>query len=210
MWKVFTVVFGLLTATMLHAAPVILIYGDSLSAAYGLPARQGWGALLAQKLAPQYEVVNASISGETTAGGLARLDSTLQQHQPALVLLELGANDALRGLPLSEAEKNLGNMLKKINQSGATPLLIGMLLPPNYGPVYTRKFSDMYQRLAKQHKTALMPFLMQGFADKADYFQADGIHPNALAQPLIAEQVLKQLQPLLKKPAKPLKASAKP
>ena len=186
---------------MLHAAPLILIYGDSLSAAYGLPANQGWGTLLGQKLAPDYRVVNASISGETTSGGLARLDNTLRQHQPVLVLLELGANDALRGLPLDQAEKNLGSMLAKIRAAGASSLLIGMRLPPNYGPVYTKQFSDMYQRLANQHNTALMPFLLEGFADQADYFQADGIHPNAKAQPLIAEQVQKQVAALIKRSA---------
>lgn len=184
---------------MLHAAPLILIYGDSLSAAYGLPASQGWGALLGQKLADRYQVVNASVSGETTSGGLARLDNTLRQHQPALVLLELGANDALRGLPLDQAEKNLGTMLEKIRAAGASCLLIGMRLPPNYGPVYTKQFSDMFQRLAKQHNTALMPFLLQGFAEQADYFQADGIHPNAKAQPLIAEQVRLQIEALTKR-----------
>lgn len=194
-------VFGLFTATMLHAAPLILIYGDSLSAAYGLPANQGWGALLGQKLAPDYQVVNASVSGETTSGGLARLDNALRQHQPTLVLLELGANDALRGLPLDQAEKNLGNMLEKIRATGASTLLIGMRLPPNYGPLYTKQFSDMYQRLANQHNSALMPFLLEGFADQADYFQADGIHPNAKAQPLIAEQVKKQIVALQQRPA---------
>lgn len=185
---------------MLHAAPLILIYGDSLSAAYGLPANQGWGALLGQKLAGRYQVVNASVSGETTSGGLARLDNTLRQHQPTLVLLELGANDALRGLPLDQAEKNLGNMLEKIRATGSSTLLIGMRLPPNFGPVYTKQFSDMYQRLANKHNTALMPFLLEGFADQADYFQADGIHPNAKAQPLIAEQVNKQIAALKKHP----------
>lgn len=185
---------------MLHAAPLILIYGDSLSAAYGLPANQGWGALLGQKLAGRYQVVNASVSGETTSGGLARLDNALRQHQPAMVLLELGANDALRGLPLDQAEKNLGTMLQKIRAAGASSLLIGMRLPPNYGPVYTKQFSDMYQRLAKQHNSALMPFLLQGFAEQAEYFQADGIHPNAKAQPLIAEQVQQQIEALTKRP----------
>ena len=187
---------------MLHAAPLILIYGDSLSAAYGLPAGQGWVRLLEQKLAPQYRVVNASVSGETTAGGLARLAQTLQQHKPAIVLLELGANDALRGLPLVQAEKNLADMLKQSRAAGASTLLIGMMLPPNYGAAYTRQFSDMYQRLARQNNSAFMPFLLEGFAEKPDYFLADGIHPNAQAQPLIAKQVLQQLQPLLKQKTK--------
>ncbi len=185
-------------SSILHAAPVLLVFGDSLSAGYGVPQGQGWVALLEKQLAGRYQVVNASISGETTAGGLARLDQALHRHRPAIVLLELGANDGLRGLPLQLADQNLAQMLDKLKQAKARPLLIGMQLPPNYGQRYVREFDAMYSRLAQQRQIALVPFLMEGFAERREYFQADGIHPTAAAQAQILVNINRQLQPLLR------------
>jgi acyl-CoA thioesterase I len=179
----------------------ILVYGDSLSAAYGIAQARGWVALLAQRVArehPQYSVANASISGETTAGGLARYPQALAQHKPSIVILELGANDGLRGLPIAQMKANLAAMLERAQHSGARVVLVGMKLPPNYGPEYTRAFESAYAELAKRYKPVLVPFLLEGFAQKAEMFQPDGIHPTEAAQPLIAAQVWRALQPLLK------------
>lgn len=195
--KFVVLIAGWMMASILHAAPVILVFGDSLSAGYGLSAGQGWVSLLEKQLAGSHRIVNASISGETTAGGLARLDHALRQHKPAIVLLELGANDGLRGLPLNEAERNLQQMLDKIGAARAQVLLIGMRLPPNYGPVYTREFDSVYHKLAQRNKIPLLPFLMEGFAGRRDYFLPDGIHPSAAAQPYILANVQAKLRPLL-------------
>ncbi|MBB5019544.1 acyl-CoA thioesterase-1 [Chitinivorax tropicus] len=180
-----------------HAAPVILVFGDSLSAGYGLTQQQSWVALLGQKLAPAYQVINASVSGETTAGGLSRLDAALAQHKPAIVVLELGANDGLRGLPLKLSKRNLGSMIDKARQAKAKVLLVGMQLPPNFGKSYSQQFAGMYSELAQSHKVPLLPFLLDGFADKPEWFQNDMIHPTAAAQPHIAntvERALKQVK----------------
>lgn len=179
----------------------ILVFGDSLSAAYGMAQAQGWVALLAERLKrdrADYSVVNASISGETSAGGAARLAKALAQHKPAIVILELGANDGLRGLPLAQLRDNLGRMIGQSQKAGARVLLVGMKMPPNYGPDYTRAFESTFSELAKRHKTALVPFLLEDFADKPELFQPDRIHPTVAAQPLMLERVWVALRPLLK------------
>jgi acyl-CoA thioesterase-1 len=178
-----------------------LVYGDSLSAAYGIAQAQGWVALLGERLKrehPDYIVANASVSGETSSGGLARLDAVLEKQKPRVVILELGANDGLRGLPVAEMRKNLAAMIERAQKAGARVVLVGMRLPPNYGPDYTQAFEAAYGELARRYKTALVPFLFEGFAQKPDFFQPDRIHPTEAAQPLIAQQVWKALRPLLK------------
>ena len=177
------------------------MFGDSLSAAYGMPAARGWVALLEEKLKREradYSVANASISGETSAGGRARIDEALARHKPAVLILELGANDGLRGLPLAQMRTNLGAIIERAQKSGARVLLVGMRVPPNYGEEYAERFSGAFTALARRHKTALVPFLLEGFADKPELFQPDRIHPLAEAQPLILERVWPRLAPLLK------------
>lgn len=179
----------------------ILVYGDSLSAAYGLAAPRGWVALLGERLKRErldYSVANASISGETTAGGLSRFAKVLEREKPSIVVLELGANDGLRGLPVAVMKKNLAAMIQQAHKAGASVLLVGMRMPPNYGEAYTQAFERSFAELAKEHRVALLPFLMEGFADKPDYFQADRIHPAEAAQPLILDSVWRALAPLLK------------
>lgn len=182
--------------------PVLLVYGDSLSAAYGLRADQGWVALLQKRLADEgygYRVVNASVSGETTSGGKARLDRALEQHQPRLVILELGANDGLRGLPVAAARDNLAAMIDRIQAGKARVLLIGIQIPPNYGPQYTRAFAVMYPELASGKKLALVPFLLEKVALEPQLMQSDGLHPNEKGQPLLLETIWPYLQPLLQR-----------
>ncbi len=181
----------------------ILVLGDSMSAEYGLARGTGWVALLAQRLAQQKiaaEVVNASISGDTTAGGRARLPALLAQHRPGIVVIELGGNDALRGLPLQSTEDNLTAMAQAARQAGARVLLVGMQVPPNYGADYTRRFAALFQSVAQAQKAALVPFLLQGVADRpepARLFQADRIHPTAQAQPTMLDNVWPALKKLL-------------
>lgn len=185
-----------------QAAPSILVFGDSLSASYGIAANRGWVTLLGERLKRErldYSVVNASISGETTAGGVARLGRMLEAHRPAVVLLELGANDGLRGLPVAAMKKNLAAMVAMGQKAGAKVLLVGMRLPPNYGPEYTSAFDGAFAELAKAHKAALVPFLFEGFGDKRELFLEDRIHPNEQAQPLLLDNVWKALRPLLGK-----------
>ena len=180
--------------------PTLLVMGDSLSAAYGLAEEQGWVALLAERLSghgPGWEVVNASISGETTAGGASRIAHALRSHRPELVLIELGANDGLRGLPLELAQANLRSMVEASRKAGAAVLLVGMQIPPNYGPDYTRGFIDMYRALAEEQQVALLPFLLEPIAGDLQKFQADRLHPTAQAQPLLLEHVWSVLRPLL-------------
>jgi len=182
------------------AAPTILVFGDSLSAAYGIPRESGWAQLLANRLEarkPPVRVVNASISGETSAGGLTRLSGALDAHRPGLVILALGANDGLRGLPLQETARNLKAMISLARKRGAQVLLVGMRLPPNYGGAYTRKFQALYGELAKTEKTRLVPFLLEGMAQHRERFQADGLHPDAKAQPVLLENVWRELEPML-------------
>jgi acyl-CoA thioesterase-1 len=191
----------LIPVGVLAAEKSILVFGDSLSAAYGIPQARGWVALLAERIKgkhPDYIVVNASISGETTGGGLGRFDNALEQQKPRIVVLELGANDGLRGLPIAQMKKNLAAMIERAQNAGARVLLVGMKLPPNYGPDYTQAFESAYAELAKRYKTALVPFLLEGFAEKPELFQPDRIHPTDAAQPLMADRVWKTLQPLLK------------
>jgi acyl-CoA thioesterase-1 len=178
----------------------ILVFGDSLSAAYGIAAKRGWVALLAERLQRErldYSVVNASISGETTAGGASRLPGALARHKPAVVILELGANDGLRGLPVPEMTKNLAAMIRLSHKAGAKVLLVGMRVPPNYGPEYTQDFAAAFAELARARKTALAPFLLEGVAEDLRLFQPDRIHPTENAQPILLENVWKALRPLL-------------
>jgi acyl-CoA thioesterase-1 len=180
----------------------ILVFGDSLSAAHGLRPEQGWVALLDERLKAQgyeYHVINASVSGETTTGGLARLPRELRLTRPGILILELGANDALRGLPLTLARQRLGEMIRAAEAEGARVLLIGLLLPPNYGPRYTQLFADIYPDLARQFHTALVPFLLKGVALDPHLMQRDGLHPNARGEPLVLNNVWPYLAPMLKK-----------
>ena len=180
----------------------ILVVGDSLSAAYGIPVQQGWVALLEQRLAAEqypYKVVNASISGDTTANARARLPQALERHQPQVVVLELGGNDGLRGLSLAAMQDNLAAMIETATASEAQVLLVGVQLPPNYGPQYTGKFQSIYRELAQRYGVALLPSLVDGVGTEAKLMQGDGIHPNRKAQPLILARVWEHLQPLLLK-----------
>lgn len=184
------------------AGNTLLVFGDSLSAAYGIPPSQGWVSLLQQKLSTEgygQRVVNASISGETTSGGKTRLPRALAQHHPDIVILELGANDGLRGLPLEATRANLDAMIQLIQKAGARPLLVGIQLPPNYGPSYTTRFRDLFAGLARERRAALVPFLMEGVAVDERYMQADGLHPNAAGQPLLLDTVWRTLKPLLRR-----------
>lgn len=176
----------------------ILVMGDSLSAGYGLPKDTGWVDLLARKAGARHTVINASVSGETSAGGVARLPQALAKHQPDIVLLELGANDALRGLPLQATQNNLQRMIEQIAQAGAKTVLIGIQIPPNYGRQYQQKFSQMYQELASLEKVPFVPFLLAKVANRKDLFQPDGLHPVAKAQPLLLDTVWPVLRPVLK------------
>jgi acyl-CoA thioesterase-1 len=177
----------------------ILVFGDSLSAAYGIPQARGWVALLGERLKREradYIVANASISGETTAGGRARLKAALERYRPAIVVLELGANDGLRGLPLAQMKDNLAAMIQASRAAGARVVLVGMKLPPNYGD-YARQFEAAFGELARRHKAALVPFFLEDFAEKPELFLPDRIHPTEAAQPLMLERVWKALRPLL-------------
>ena len=182
--------------------PKILIYGDSLSAAYGLPQQSGWPALLKNKLQSEgyrYDIVNASISGETTSGGLSRLKKTLEVTQPAIIILELGANDGLRGLPLNAMSKNLSSMIEQMQKTKAPILLAGMKIPPNYGPQYTQGFNSSYQQLSKNYNLSLIPFLLDNVAAQPHLLLQDGLHPNAEGQRIMLQTIWPYLQPLLKK-----------
>ena len=172
-----------------------------MSAAFGIAQARGWVALLGERLKRErldYSVVNASVSGETTAGGAARLKPALDKHRPAVVIIELGGNDGLRGMPVPAMKKNLSAMIEQSQKGGARVLLVGMRMPPNYGPQYTGEFERAFTELAKQHGTALVPFLFEDFTVGRDYFQPDGIHPTEAAQPVMLETIWKRLKPLLK------------
>ena len=191
------------SAAAVPARPVLLVLGDSLAAEYGLPRNTGWVRLLADRLATtaidgrQYSVVNASISGETTSGGHTRLPALLKQHRPAVIVIELGANDALRGLPLELTRDNLKAMIAASRAAGSRVLLIGMRVPPNYGRAYADGFHATFVDIARTQKIALVPFLLEGFAEQFEYFQADRIHPNTKAQAVMLETVWSGLRPLL-------------
>jgi len=183
------------------AAGTILIFGDSLASAYGIAERHGWVALLGERLQRErldYGVVNASISGETTRGGLSRLGKVLGEHQPSVVILELGGNDGLRGLPIAEMKNNLGAMIEQSKKAGARVLLVGTRMPPNYGEDYMRAFEGAFTELAKRHRVALAPDLTAGIGERLELFQPDRIHPTETAQPALLDNVWKVLQPLLK------------
>ena len=186
--------------------PVILVFGDSISAGYGLSTpTQGWATLLQAKLSGQgygYEVINASVSGETTAGGSARLPRALNVHHPAIVILELGGNDGLRALPVPQLRANLERMVELCAAAGAKVLLLGMRIPPNYGPEYTAQFAAAYAGLARDRKLPFVPFLLKGIALSTDLMQPDGIHPNQSGQPLLLDNVWPALAPLLARPPK--------
>jgi len=174
------------------------VFGDSLSAGYGIELDDSWVNLLKHELKrnhPQFEVVNASISGETTAGGLRRISRALQQHRPEIVIVELGANDGLRGATVAETEKNLNMIIEQIKKVHVRVLLLGIQLPPNYGLDYTRQFRAIYPKLARRHNIASLPFMLGGIPP--EQFQADNLHPTAAAQPLIMRNVMRSLTPLL-------------
>jgi acyl-CoA thioesterase-1 len=178
----------------------ILVLGDSLSAAYGIRLEQGWVALLAERLKAKgygHPVVNASSSGETTGGALARLPRALERHRPGVVVIELGGNDGLRGLPVADIRSNLDRLIRVSREYGAQVLLLGMRVPPNYGPQYTRDFHAMFSELARAHGVALVPFFLDGVALDEALMQEDGIHPNAAAQPRLLEKVWPELLPML-------------
>jgi acyl-CoA thioesterase-1 len=187
------------------AAANILVFGDSLSAGYGLARGEDWAQLLALRLQEKkldYTVVNASISGETTLGGVNRIDNALRTHRPAIVILALGANDGLRGGDIPIMRRNLERMIDAAQRARARVVLVGMRIPPNYGQQYTEKFQTVFRDIAKTRRVSLAPFLFEGFAEKRDYFQADNLHPAAAAQPLMLETIWKPLAPLLKKSIK--------
>jgi acyl-CoA thioesterase-1 len=192
----------LAAAATAHSAPkTVLVLGDSLSAEYGLTRGSGWVALLEQKLKAEKidaAVVNASISGETTSGGRTRLPALLTQHKPALVVIELGANDGLRGLPVAAAEANIRAMVEQSRKHNAQVLLVGMRMPPNYGRAYTEQFFSMYQKLSTQLKAPLVPFMLEGVAETPALFQADRLHPTAQAHPAILANIWPKFLPLVK------------
>jgi len=183
------------------AGPALLVLGDSLSAEYGLTRGTGWVTLLQDRLRTErfdYSVVNASISGETTVGGKTRLPDLIKRHKPAVVIVELGANDALRGLSLQSTEANLRDILATAQKAGARVVLVGMRIPPNYGQDYTERFFGLYAKLAQEYRAALVPFFLDKVITHPDWFQDDRIHPNATAQPTLLDNVWPQLKPLLK------------
>ncbi len=177
------------------------MFGDSLSAAYGISQARGWVALLAERLKRErldYIVVNASISGEISSGGAARLAAALDKHRPAVVVLQLGANDGLRGLPAAQLRQNLNAMVQQSKKAGARVLVLGVKIPPNYGPDYSRQFENAFAAVAKQQQVRLVPFFIEDVVDNAEHFLPDRIHPAESAQPFILERVWKSLRPLLK------------
>jgi len=184
------------------SAPVILVVGDSLSAGYGMDVTQGWVALMEQRLKSQgygYRVVNASVSGETSAGARARLPRLIELHHPAIVILEIGANDGLRGLPLAQTRDNLNALLELAATNKAQVLLVGMQIPPNYGAKYTDAFYALFADQAKSRRLAYVPFFLDGVALDLKLMQADGLHPTAAAQPRLLDNVWQALRPMLRK-----------
>ena len=191
---------ALLLWTQAALAGTVLVVGDSISAALGLDTRQGWVALLQKRLQEgdlAHQVVNASISGDTSSGGLARLPALLAQHQPQVVVIELGGNDGLRGQPPMQLQQNLARMVDASRQAGAKVLILGMRLPPNYGARYTTAFAEVFATVAREQQVPLVPFLLEGVGGVAGMMQSDGIHPTAAAQPRLLENVWPTLEPLL-------------
>ncbi|MEK6596626.1 MAG: arylesterase [Pseudomonadota bacterium] len=184
-----------------ESAKTVMVFGDSLSASYGMATEAGWVALLTQRLQSKftdYQIINTSISGETTLGGRNRIEQALEIHRPEIVILELGANDGLRGTSIKSIYENLEAIIKICQQNNALVLLAGMQLPPNYGITYTQKFQAIFPQLAENYQIKLIPFLLAGFGDRHEFFQADGIHPNEIAQKKIAENVWEVLQTMFK------------
>ncbi len=178
-------------------AATILVHGDSLSAGYGIDPDESWVSLLAEQYEGEHKVINSSISGETTQGGLARLPALLEEHQPDIVVLELGANDGLRGFPIPLIEANLQQMIDLNKENGVETIVIGIRLPPNMGTRYTKPFFDNFAAIAEKNDLAYVPFLLEGVAQYRDLMQADGLHPTQQAQPLILKNVLPAINPLL-------------
>ncbi len=200
----FAIVLLAFAAPPALAQRTLLVFGDSLSAAYGLATSQGWVSLLGERIARDgldWRVVNASISGETTAGGLRRLPEDLKRHRPNLVVIALGANDGLRGQPVAAARGNLEEMIRLARAARAEPVLVGLMIPPNYGIDYAREFRDLYPQLARKARVPLVPFLLDGVADRRELFLPDQLHPSAEAQPRILDNVWPTLEPLLRRPA---------
>ncbi|WP_061332758.1 arylesterase [Marinobacter excellens] len=190
----------LLSLSALASQNTLLVVGDSLSAAYGVPSETAWVQLLRDRLDEQglnWNVVNASISGETTDGGLRRLPELLQKNQPDVVIIELGGNDGLRGFPPNVIESNLADMIEQVRDIGATPVLVGMQIPPNYGQRYTRMFADIFPNLSDRYDTPLVPFFLEGIYNADGLMQEDGIHPTEAAQPVLLDNVWPQLEPLI-------------
>lgn len=198
----FILILALAVAPAAASAGTILVFGDSLSAGYGLPQQRGWASLLEKRLRDEdfdYRVANASVSGETTIGGAARIGASLKAHRPDIVVVELGANDGLRGQSVDVMRRNLEAIIDASRQAKAQVLLVGMRLPPNYGTAYTEKFQRTFVDLARSKKTAFVPFLFEGFAEDARYFQSDRVHPTAEAQALMLDTVWTGLKPLLRR-----------
>jgi acyl-CoA thioesterase-1 len=199
----FALLLSLPTLSLAADAGAILVFGDSLSAGYGLPQGKGWANLLQRRLQEQgyeYRVANASISGETTLGGRNRLARALGEHRPQIVIIELGANDALRGQSLDTMGDNLTQMVRASQAAQAKVIVVGMRIPPNYGPDYTEKFHASFAEIAKATHAALVPFRFDGFGQRREMFQSDGLHPSIEAQGLILDNIWKVLKPLLHKP----------
>lgn len=201
--KFYRLLFLLVIFSSSASAKTMLVLGDSLSAAYGMQQQQGWVALLQQRLSEQFfevDVVNASISGETLSGGLTRLPVLLDRHQPDYIVLELGANDGLRGGNVKVIEKNLRKLMATATESGARVLLLGIRLPPNYGPRYTENFFKLYEQAAREYKTFRVPFLLENVALDPKMMQSDGLHPNVIAQPVLLDTVWPVMEIMLRKP----------
>lgn len=200
MYRLLIVILSYLIISTASGASVIAVLGDSISAGYGLKNGDGWVTLLQNRLSAQgynYKVINASITGDTTSGGLTRLPAILRQYKPAIVIVELGGNDGLRGLSVSQMQTNLDDIVTSSLQNKSKVLLLGMQLPPNYGLAFTKRFADVYASISRQRKTALVPFFLEGLSDDKTLFQADQIHPNAEAQALLLENVWTYLKPML-------------
>lgn len=199
-----SVILSALVASPAFAKQKILVFGDSLSAAYGLDEKSGWVHLLQKRLTeihPDYKVINASISGETTSGGANKIKQTLDLHQPDIIIIELGGNDGLQGLSLENMQENLTRIIQEAKLRQAKTLLVGMKIPPNYGIKYTKDFNETFKALSQQFQTAYVPFLLEGIGGDPELMQQDGIHANASAQPMILENVWPSLEPLLVKKA---------
>ncbi|QUX95903.1 arylesterase [Marinomonas sp. CT5] len=194
------IIIATLLISSFSSASTLLVMGDSLSAAYNLRQQDGWVSLLENKLSqshPELKVINASVSGETTQGGLSRFADLLEKHKPNWVVLELGANDALRGYPLNQTTINLEKMVKQAQQSGADVLLIGNRIPQNYGKRYTQMFFSLYEEIANKYNLAYLPFMLENVALNKELMQNDGLHPNKAGQPIVLKNVLPYLLPLL-------------